>query len=236
MAGLFLGGESLVEFGLEFGLVGGEDGCHTVTRLALEGFDFAFALDDEAHGHRLYASGREVGLQLAPQHGREGEADDAVEHAAGLLGVDEVEVDVAWLLDGVEDGGLRDFVEDDAPGVLDWQAEHLGQVPRDGFSFAVFIACEPDGVGLLGGCAQGADEFGLLGGYFVLGLEVLEIDAEVVFLQVADVSVTGQHFVVLAEEPLECLCLGGRLDDDEVFGRSLAGLRFLCFFLHIGCV
>ena len=42
-----------------------------------------------------------------------------------------------------------DFVEDDTLGVFVLQIQNLLEVPCDGFSLAVLIGCEPDGVRLL---------------------------------------------------------------------------------------
>ena len=57
-------------------------------------------------------------LHLAPQHWRQLESDDAVEHAACLLGIDQVHVEMARMLDSLDDGRLGDFVEHDAAGLL----------------------------------------------------------------------------------------------------------------------
>ena len=127
-----------------------EKGVNPVERFPLEGQDFPFAVHDQAQGDALYASGRKFRLDFAPEHGGEFEADQAVEDAAGLLGVHQVHIDVPGIVDGLEDGCLGDFVEGDAPGVFLPEPEGLEQVPGDGLSFAVLIGCEPDGFGLGG--------------------------------------------------------------------------------------
>ena len=126
--------EALVELGLHLrlrsvGVSDSEDGVDAVVGLALELLNLAFALYDEAHGYRLHASGRKRRLHLAPQHGRELEAHDAVEHAACLLGVHEVHVQMARVLDSGENCRLRDFVEYDAVGRRLVQSEHFAKVP-----------------------------------------------------------------------------------------------------------
>ena len=78
-----------------------EDGVDAVVRLGLESLQFALALDDKPHGDTLHASCRQGRLHLAPQHGRHLEAYQTVEHAAGLLRVHQVHVQVARMLDGV---------------------------------------------------------------------------------------------------------------------------------------
>ena len=59
-----------------------------------EVLDFELAVADEAQRHRLHASGRARARQLAPQHRRQGEADEIVERAAGEIGVDQRLVDL----------------------------------------------------------------------------------------------------------------------------------------------
>ena len=184
---LFLGLEAVLQFGLHLhrlavGVGYGEDGCHAVGRFAVEGLYLAFALGDEAYGHRLYAAGREGGLHLAPQHGRQLKAHDAVQDAACLLGVHQVQVDLARMLDGAQDSVLGDFVEDDAPRVFGLQSQHLVQVPGDGLSLAVLIGCEPDGFGFGRFFLQVGDELLLVCRNFVLRLEVVvDVDAEIFF-------------------------------------------------------
>ncbi len=60
-----------------------------------EGVDLAFALDDEAEGNGLDAAGGEAATDLVPEERGDLVADEAVENAAGLLGVHQVFVDVA---------------------------------------------------------------------------------------------------------------------------------------------
>ena len=62
----------------------------------------AFAVHYQFYGYRLDAAGREGWFYFSPEHGRKLETYNAVEHASGLLGIDQIVVDVAWILDGVE--------------------------------------------------------------------------------------------------------------------------------------
>ena len=113
--------------------------------------------------------------------------------------------------DGLQDGGLRDLVEHDALRLLLVQTQHLAQVPRDGFSLAVLITGQPHLAGFLRLRLQLAHQLLLLVGNLVDGLQRLLVDAQLVLLQVADVAVARHHLVVLAEELLNGLSLGGRL-------------------------
>ncbi len=112
-----------------------------------EGSDGLGAVDDHAKRGRLDASGR-LDVDVALQKRGHLEADDAVFHAAGLLGGDEVHVDDARVLHGGEDRGLGDFVELEALGRLDGQVQDLGEMPGDGFPFAVRVGREIDFIGL----------------------------------------------------------------------------------------
>ena len=178
-----------------------------------EGDDLTLALHDQAHGDRLHATCRQRRTDLLPQHRRQFETDQPVEDAARLLGVDQVHVDRARLLDGLQDRPLGDFVEDDALGLVDGETQHFGQVPCDGFSFAVFIGRQPYGLAL-GQLGQFVHHFLLVARDFIDGPElVVDIDAQVFFRQVADVSETRLDDIVLAEELLDGFGLGGGLDD-----------------------
>ena len=79
----------------------GEYGVDTIVWFALELLDFTLTLHDEAYGNTLYTTGREGWFHLSPQYRRELEAHDAVEHTTCLLGIHQVHVQMAWVLDSV---------------------------------------------------------------------------------------------------------------------------------------
>ena len=218
--GLLFCGKGAVERGLDldriFTCAGGQfkEGRHLIGRFAHKLFNLALALHDEANGHTLHTACRETGTHAAPEYRREFETDQAVEHAACLLRINEVEVDMARMLNGGEDSGLRDFVENDALCLRGVQFEHFGEVPRDGFSLAVLIGSQPDGFGLLGSGAQFADHVHLVGRYLIFGAEGIQIHPEILLFQVANVSETRHDFEVAAEKFLDSLGFGRRLHDD----------------------
>ena len=92
-------------------LGGGEMGVDRPVFFFLEGFDFAFAIDDQAQCDGLHASGGKAAADFVPQKRRDLVAHEAIEHAAGLLRVDQIAIDVAGMLERGLDGALRDFVE-----------------------------------------------------------------------------------------------------------------------------
>ena len=65
--------------------------------LGHEDLDFVFTIADHLGGHGLDAAGAEALFHLGPQDGADLIAHEAVQHAAGLLGVDKVHVDGAGI-------------------------------------------------------------------------------------------------------------------------------------------
>ena len=78
---------------------------------------------------------------------------------------------MARVLDGLQDSGFGNLVEDDTVGLLLIQSQHLAQVPGDGFSLTVFIGCEPYLLGFLCLGAQVGNQFGLLFGDLIFRLQ-----------------------------------------------------------------
>ena len=71
--------------------------------LALERLDLLLAVNDHARGDGLHTSRGQPFLYLAPEQRGELIADDAVEYAPRLLGIDKVLVDAARVLDALGD-------------------------------------------------------------------------------------------------------------------------------------
>ena len=111
-----------------------------------ERVDLALALDDEAHGDRLDASGRQAAADLARQQRAEGVADEPVDDAPRLLRIDEVAVDVARVGERLADGGLGDLAEGHPPGLGRRDVGRLGDVPGDRLALAVEVGGEVDHV------------------------------------------------------------------------------------------
>ena len=192
-----------------------EDGLYLIIRFAAESHDLLFPVHDQAQGDALHAAGGELRLDLAPQDGGQFEAYQAVQHTARLLRVDEVLVDVTGILDGLQDGRLGDFMEHDAPRLRGIEGQGFGQVPGNGFSFAVLIGREPHGLGAGGEFLQFGNDLLLVGRYYIFGLEsMLHVNAQLLLLQVADMTDACFHEIVSAQEFLDSLDLPGRLDDD----------------------
>ena len=128
--------------------------------------------------------------------------------------MNKVHIQVAAVGEGLENGFLRDFVEDHSSGAH-FGLENLYQVPADAFSLAVLISCQDQFVGSLE-LVLDLGEYLLLGFvYDIFGLvAVADIDAEVVLRKRPDMAVAGHHGAVRTQKTSDCLGLGRRLDDN----------------------
>ena len=166
-----------------------------------EGVDLALALDDQADRHRLDAPGRQPAADLARQQRAERVADEAVDDAARLLGVDEVHVDVARVGEGFLDRRLGDLAERDPAGLGLGDVGRLRDVPGDRLALAVEVGGQEDRVRALGRLRDVRDLLAAVLGDHVLGFEVVvDVYAELalarVLGQVADVAIGRQDLVV----------------------------------------
>ncbi len=164
-----------------------------------ERLDVALTLDDEPQRNRLHAACGEPAADFVPQQRRNLIANQAVEHAAGLLRVHQVAVDIAGMLEGILHSALGDLVKGDPADVHRpffpllaihrLAAEFLGQVSGNGFAFAVRVRGKIDGVRRLRQLLQLGDDLLLARDDHVLGGEiVVEIDPERLLGQVFDMA------------------------------------------------
>ena len=185
--------------------------------LRLEGADLIFAVNHDACGHRLHAPGGQAGLDLAPEQRAELVAHNAVEHAARLLRIDQVLIDLARVLDALGDDLLRDLVESHALGLVVRQIQQLLQVPRNGLSLAVRVGREIDGSGRFGALFQVGDHVGAILHGQILRREVaVNIDAHRALGQVAQMAHRGHDLIVAAQIFFDCSGLRRRLDDHQI--------------------
>ena len=73
--------------------------------------NLALTLDHEADGDGLDASSRQATPHPLPQYPRQTITHQAIENAAGLLGIDKRHIDVAGIGDGLFDGVGGNFAE-----------------------------------------------------------------------------------------------------------------------------
>ena len=207
----------------------GEKGLDGPVLAGAEGLDLHLAVDDEAEGDGLHAaSGLRAG-ELAPEHGRQLEADEVVEGAAGEVGVDELHVDLARVLHRLVHRRLGDCVEGDAGdlGVLLHRlaaGQGLKEVPGDRLALAVGVGGEDELAVGLQGLGDRADVLLALRRHLPLHLEVaVGVDRAVLGRQVAHVPVGGEDGVAGTEVLVDGLRLGRRFDDDDGHGRAPDG-------------
>ena len=130
----------LLEPGLEGLAVLLQVGCDRPVFLRDELPDFLLALDDQPQRHRLHATRRETGFDALPEHRRRLVADQAVEDAPRLLGVDFPLIDIEGVGQRFRDRVLRDFVEQDAADLAVAGPVQLRRhVPGDRLPFAVGV-------------------------------------------------------------------------------------------------
>ena len=190
------------------------------------------ALDDQPHRDALDAAGGQPLRDLAPEQRADRVPDQAIEDPARLLRLDEVEVELAGLLQRAPDRRLGDLVERHAlDGHL--RLQHLDDVPADRLALAVLIRRDVDlvrpGERLLEAAHLGL----VLRRDHVVGfVGVVDVDAEGEPLgilagllgvrgEVAHVPHARHDAVAGAQEALDGAGLGGGLDDHEAGGPAL---------------
>ena len=133
------------------GLLGREIGVEGPVLLGAESLALLFALDDDPQRHRLHASGADAALDLLPEQRADLVADQPIEHAARLLGVKEIVIELARIVDCGLNGLFGDLVEQHAMNGGVGLAEPVGDVPRDRLALAVRVGREIDVLLILGG-------------------------------------------------------------------------------------
>ena len=102
--------------------------------------DLPFAIDDYPYGDRLDAPGRQTTPNLLTQEGTDRVADQPIDDAPRLLGVDPIHVDAARALHGGEHRAFGDLVELDAIDLLvTVQAERGNEMPGNGLAFTIRV-------------------------------------------------------------------------------------------------
>src|SRR2546430_1607482 len=131
-----------------------ERGLERPVLLGHKGLDLALAVDNQPKGDGLNAAGGKPVANLLPEERRHRVADEPVDDASGLLGVDQVLVDVPRVLGGFLDGGRRDLVEGDTAERCLGHLDDVGQMPGDRLTLAVEVRRQPDVVRRLGFAAE----------------------------------------------------------------------------------
>ena len=173
--------------------------------------DLLLPLADQADGHRLDAPRRQAAADLLPEKRADLVADQAVEHAPRLLGVDALLVDAPGRLECGLDRLLGDLVEEHPVDAVRRDLELLGDVPADRLAFTVGVGGDVERLRRLAGLLQVLQRLRLRADGDVLRtkLPLLEVDAELALREILQVTERGLHHVSPVEVLLDGLHLRG---------------------------
>ena len=146
--------------------------------LFLECTDLIFTIHHHAHGNRLHPAGRQTVFHGMPKHGRELVAHNAVQHTPCLLGVDQILIDLSWILDAFCHHIFGDLVEGYPLCLLIRKSQQLLEMPGDGLSLAVRVRREENGVGLFSLRFQLFDYLCLIPHGDIFGFKGLQVHTE----------------------------------------------------------
>ena len=124
------------------------------------------------------------------------------------------------MLEALGDALLGDFVEQHSGEAVRLNSQLLGDVPRDGFPFAIRVERQVDRVHLTRGFLELAQDLFLAGNNAVLRQEILvDIHAHLGLWQVLDVPERRLYRVGPAEVLSDGLGLGRRFHNYKRFGH-----------------
>ena len=197
-----------------------ESSGYLIILLFFKGIDFPFSFYDQFYRNRLYASRRESRFYFFPQYRGNFKPHQTVENPAGLLGIHQILIDAPGILNRIQNRIFRDFMEDDPFCVFRLQIQHLEKMPGNSLSLAVLIGSEPNGFCFFGKCFQFFNHGFLIRRNFIFRLKILfNINAEVLFFQIPDMSETGFDGVTFAQEFFDGFGLCRRLNDNQIFNH-----------------
>ncbi len=206
--------------GLHFGRLGKrsgqrQQGRHAPIFLRLELLNFALALNNQAHGHRLHAAGTQALGDFQTEKRAELVAHNTVEKSARLLGSHPVHVNITGIRERFLDSPLGNLVKGHAPDALLIQSQGFFEVPGNRLPFAVRVGGQVDGIRLgrllLEGCE---DVFAVLQRLVGRHPALVDIDAEALVRQIAHMPLAGRDFELGAQVFVNGLRLGRRFHDD----------------------
>ena len=236
----------LAELGLKAAAGLLQPGLEVPVAAAAEGPAGPLALHEQAHRHRLNPAGAQPPRHLFPQQGREGVAHQPIQDPPGFLGVHQLHVELAGLIQSPADRLLGDLVEDH-PLHRHLGAEQLQQVPADRFALPVFVRGQQQPVGTLEGVLELLDHLFFVLRHHVEGLEIAGgVHAQVcpllalmgrrnlagVIGQVADMAHGGLHLEVLRKEAANGAGLRWALDNHQGVTHRPAHNRIPLYRIH----
>ena len=179
---------------------------HAPVFLAFESADFVFALANQPQRRTLHPPRTQAAADLFPQQGRQIEADQIVQRTARLLGIDQVHIQLARLLQGSLNAFLGHFVKhhplrarfqilNAALGFQDFV-----NMPGNRLAFPIRVGSQIQVFRFFGSSHDGIDVLFAFGRHFVFHREiVLGIDRAVFRHQIAHMAERGEHFEIAAQ-------------------------------------
>ena len=195
---------------------GTQGGVHVPVFIGLKVFDLLFPVVDQPHRHALHTACGQTAAHLAPQKRTELIAYQTVQHAARLLGVEQIFINGTGMGHTLLHAFFGDLVKGDAVGLVGVQPQNVCQMPADGFAFAVRVGRQQHAVGVFGLALQLLDElFFALDADVLRGIAMLHINAQLRCGQIADMTHAGGDLVVIAQIFADGFRLCRRLHDNQ---------------------
>ena len=149
-------------------------------------------------------------------------SDDAIQHAARLLSVDQLHVDLARRLKGTFDGRLRNLVEEDAKDLAVFlfgsAVNLLRNMPGDSLPFPVRVRSQKHLVSFLGLLFDLGQHFGFSLDRHVVRFEVMvHIHAQFIGGQILHVADGGHDGIAATQILRNRARFGRRLHNDQRF-------------------
>ena len=198
----------------------GQFGVQAPVLLGNKGVDLLLPVPDHTQGNGLDSARGQAPFDFCPEQGGDPVADHTVQDPAGLLGIDQVHVDLPGILQGFRNCLFGDLVEGDPVDLLVLEVTQLegrDQMPGNGLSFAVRVGRQIDPVGLFDHFPESGQELALAADGDIFGfIIVVKVDSHLALGHIAHMAVAGRDFIIGAKEFLDGLHLGGRLHDDKI--------------------
>ena len=139
-----------------------------------KGADLLLPVNHKAGRNRLHAPSGQPALDLAPKKRRQAVTHNAVQDPARLLRVNQVNINIARVVNPIADGIFRNLIEGYTLGIGIFQLKQFFDVPGNGLPLAVRVGCEKYEIARLRRLAQ-------LGNQLVLALDWDVFGRKIVF-------------------------------------------------------
>ena len=149
--------------------------------------DLPLSVADDLQGRRLYSARRQSSADLPPEQGTDLVPHQSVQHASGLLGIHQLLVDLAGVLDRFLDLGFCDLIEFDPALLLGIDPQKKGQMPGNGLALPVRVGCQVDTGRLLGFLLEFLDDVALPADGNIVRFEIIsDINAKFTLGKIPD--------------------------------------------------